>query len=151
MTLETRALDSLKESIRSVPGAATEVGLFRNRAARTDTALENPTIGAWHEFGVVEENLPERSWLRMPLMTQLTPKRLAEIDWAVILQKRGIKRALAKLGAICLEIIHEAFTTRGFGQWASLRPRTIRKKGNSKILIDTDQMRKAVDFRVVEK
>jgi hypothetical protein len=53
----------------------------------------------------------------------------------------GVKSAVKLLGVMGEETVQEAFATGGFGQWPALRPRTIQRKGSSRILIDSAQLR----------
>lgn len=126
-----------------------QVGLFQDTAGRSadkGRIVDNPSLGATHEFG--SGNIPERSWLRMPLTLHLGPV-MQGIDWFDSLSRRGVKRTLAFLGVLGEEVVQESFATRGWGAWKELAKETIRKKGSSAILIETAQMRKAISSRVV--
>ncbi len=147
-------LTALRKQIKLAGNARAHVGLFKEnsgRVAEPGRIASNPSLGAEHEYGNPENKLPERSWLRMPLLTKLTPKMLATVDWVAIIRKRGLMRALASLGAMGEQVVQEAFATRGFGNWKPLEPETVKRKGGStKILIETNQMRRAVASRVVK-
>jgi hypothetical protein len=45
--------------------------------------------------------------------------------------------------------VQEAFDTRGFGSWKPNAPETVELKGSDAPLIDSAQMRHAVDSRAV--
>lgn len=147
-------LTKLRRDLDVIETMRTRVGLFGEDAQRTD-GKSNPEIGLFHEqpkdveFGSTVRKLPQRSFLRMPLMTQLTPKRLAEIPWLEIIQRRGAKQALKLLGIVGEEVVQEAFATGGYGNWPALAPSTVAKKGSSAILIDKAEMRKAITSIVV--
>lgn len=153
VTYNKLGLTALRKQLALAKTARAHVGLFKESAMRvtTEGRIErNPDLGFEHEFGNLEKHLPERSFLRMPLLTKLTPKRLAEVNWIQTIRKRGLLRALKLLGTIGEEVVQEAFATRGFGMWQELHPRTIRRKGGSTaILIETNQMRNAITSRVV--
>lgn len=143
----------LRRQVGELEAGRVQVGLFSDTAARSadrGRISDNPSLGAIHEFGDPKHAIPERSFIRMPLMTQLGPQLLAKgASWLFVLRTRGAKRTLALLGALAEDVIQEAFSTAGFGQWPELRPATVRKKGSSRILIESAQMRKAVAFRVI--
>lgn len=147
------ALQTLRRQVGELEGARVQVGLFADTAGRSadhNRIAHNPSLGYVHEFGDIKHNIPERSWLRMPLMTQLGPLIMAKgTSWLYLLRTRGVKRMLAFLGALGEDVIQEAFSTRGFGQWVALKPATIRRKKSSAILIESAQMRKAVAYRVI--
>lgn len=135
--------------------------------------LNNPTLGLIHEFGTKGEvvtvasgetgphaqkdiqirtraPIPARSFLRMPLTLEL-PREIEKIGravWRKIILKKGIVAALGDLGTTARNVVDKAFETGGFGQWAPNSPVTIRRKGSSKPLIDTAQLRKSVTYEV---
>lgn len=146
-------LQTLRRQVGELEAGRVQVGLFADTAARSaepGRISHNPGLGAVHEFGDPKHNIPERSFIRMPLMTQLGAQILAKgQSWLFVLRTRGAKRTLALLGALAEDIIQESFATAGWGQWPELKRATIRKKGSSRILIESAQMRKAVAFRVI--
>ena len=57
-----------------------------------------------------------------------------------------------KKGGIAGEnLIDEAFDTGGFGTWPPISQNTAKKKGNDKILIETDQLHKSRVSKVINK
>lgn len=118
-----------------------------------DEPMTNPEIAAKNEFGV---GVPRRSMLRMPL--HLYGDRIvkeAKADATEQLKNVGrapqaaAKRILTRLGIAGENLVQEAFDTGGFGSWAQNSPTTIALKGSDAPLIDTAQLRRAVDSRVV--
>lgn len=146
-------LQTLQRQLGELEASRTQVGLLRETAGRVSDPgriSENPSLGFVHEFGDPEHNIPERSFIRMPLMTQLGRIILARgTSWLYLLRTRGAKRTLAFLGAVAEDVIQEGFATRGFGNWPELSRITIRRKKSSAILIESAQMRKAVTYRVI--
>lgn len=128
-----------------------QVGIFGNKSARKDGGdLSNADVGAVHEFGSFSDNIPMRSFLRMPLNTQsdqilkqVTPgsRELVATGKMTLLLKR--------LGIACENVIQAAFASRGFGTWKPNKPATIRRKGSDVPLIDTAQLRRSIASRVV--
>lgn len=107
-------------------------------------------IGAVHEFGSPAHGIPERSWLR----SSLTESR----DKFVALNKRNLVRimegqmsvdqALSQLGAFAAGQAQKKIAS---GPFAELLARTIKRKGSSKPLNDTGNMRQSVTFEVGDK
>ena len=126
------------------------LGGFDGRQSKEGEAAGNASIGAAHEFGVISRNLPARSFLRMPVITQL-PAALSATDkqlWHKVIIKKGVIGALELLGAYALDSIHLAFETGGFGLWQKLKRATIRRKKSSAILIDTAQLRQSITAEI---
>lgn len=151
---DRRALTKLRRDLKVLVKGRAQVGLFAEKSMRSDGET-NPQIGAYHEqpkdmeFGSIARKLPQRSFLRMPLMTQLTPQRLNKIPWYRLLLRDGPKKLLTRFGLMGEEVVQEAFSTGGYGNWKELSQSTINRKGTTAILIDKAEMRKAVDSRVV--
>lgn len=152
-------LKTLMRQVEELPTVKVQVGLFADNAGRVadrGRIDDNPSLGYVHEFGMMIHHpkrntitvIPERSFIRVPLMTKLGAL-VQETNWFAIMAKRGVKRVLAHLGILAEDVIQEAFATRGYGLWPSLSQTTINRKGSSAILIESAQMRKAVASRVV--
>lgn len=119
----------------------------------SDEGLTNPQIAAKHEFGI---GVPRRSMLRMPL--HLHGDRVlkeAQADAREQLKnvgkspRRTAKKILDRLGIAGENLVQDAFATGGFGSWKPNAPATIALKGSAAPLIDTAQLRRAVDSRTV--
>jgi hypothetical protein len=146
-------LQTLRRQVGEIETHRAQVGLFADNAGRSadeNRIAHNPSLGFVHEFGDIKHNIPERSFIRMPLWSKLGDLiTMQGTNWLYIMRTRGVKRMLAHLGAMAEDLIQEAFSTRGFGQWPELKRETIRRKGSSAILIESAQMRKAVAYRVI--
>jgi hypothetical protein len=127
-----------------------KVGIFSDDSQRSDGDLTNVQIGARHEFGVISEGLPRRSFLNDPI--ELKRKELLKkadgIIKANIDKEGGAEKIFELIGIVGEAIVQEAFETGGFGTWQSLSERTINKKESSQILIDSSQLRRAVISKV---
>ena len=119
------------------------------RPGKTDASVTNAEIGAIHEFGSITRGIPARSFLRMPLhrRAQTLVKRFSVIFRAAA-AKGDMKKALTLLGIACENEIQRAFETHGWGTWPPNSPKTIERKGSASPLIDTAQLRRAIDSRV---
>lgn len=134
-----------------------KVGLIggKGKELHTDSDTNNATIGLVHEMGSKTNNIPQRSFLRMPI-----EQKKKEIVKFVLAGKNKIIKGISKgtlqflyerLSIGAETQILDAFYTGGFGQWAKLKASTIARKGSSSILIDTGQLRKAITSKIVKK
>lgn len=129
-----------------------EVGILGADAVkeRDDIKETNAYIGAIHEFGSVEQNIPARSFLRMPLETKLPDEIRKGSEKFIEYAAAGkLEHWFYKLGYKAEKIIDEAFETGGFGTWQPLSPITVALKGSDKILVDTAQLRSSITSEVV--
>ena len=113
--------------------------------------LNNAEIGAIHEFGSPGGQIPERSFLRMPILSRLDgeiQKAGNNAQWKAVFAQNGLKGVLDRVGKISEALVLKAFGTGGFGRWAQLKPSTIRKKGSSEILIETQSLEEAITYEV---
>lgn len=133
-------------------GSSGKVNRFDiNSSTQTKDDLNNPSLGLIHEFGSATQNIPARSFLRVPLVTEL-PNKMRLIGakvWSALVEKQGIRFALEQLGLAGVQVVEMAFRTGGYGQWAPLKAFTIRRKGSAAILIDSGQLRRSVSSAVV--
>lgn len=120
--------------------------------------LTNAQIGAIHEFGSPGDKIPERSFLRMPILSKLGDelKTIPGSDWKNVFadgaeesQSGGLIAVLRVVGQAAVNVVQDAFNTGGFGRWAKLSKATIARKGSSEILIETTQLRRSITFAVV--
>lgn len=159
-----KGLRTLQTRLAELEKRAVKIGLLASTAHRTPTESDrinhNPSLGAIHEFGLSYTvrktgstvTIPERSFLRMPLTQhfgEVTFKSGA--SWADILMLRGSLAVLQQLGKAGERTIQEAFDTKGWGQWPPLSKLTIwkKKRNRTAILIETEQLRRAITSQVV--
>lgn len=160
-------LDQLSADIRENMKARVHVGVLRDHNARTAGDSNNATIGLVHEFGSPTKNIPERSWLRMPLIVKL-PDVIAQAGpefWRKLILEKGILKGLKGLGIAAEDSIQQAFETGGFGKWVPWSKRYGRKRelevralfGDivgpvhpGSLLIQTGELRQSVTSRVVK-
>jgi len=132
-----------------------KVGILGGHSGRNDGDLSNADVALIHEFGVPDNNIPERSILRVPLMDQM-PGRVANmtIDKTDTIDLDAI---IYKVGAIGKAVVQEGFTNNGYGKWPPSQ-KVVRNlaKGAWKqfagdTLVDTGQLRDSIDFEVVKQ
>jgi hypothetical protein len=131
-----------------------KVGVLGNKDNRNDgDPLGNAGIGLVQEVGSITNKIPARSFLRMPLETK-RDRLQATFEKTGVKKKLlegNVKGAMQDLGFVAEEIIDDAFKSSGFGNWAKNAPSTVIRKGSSKPLIDTSQLRPSITSEVVEK
>lgn len=120
--------------------------------------LTNAQIGAIHEFGSPGDRIPERSFLRMPILSRLGEelKTVSDAEWKAVFwqgtadsRSGGLIAVLRIVGQAAVHVVLDAFATGGFGRWAKLSPKTIARKGSSEILIETTQLERSITYAVV--
>ncbi len=152
-------LDGLDKMQAEMKEYVTRVGIFANKAVREDGAeINNPTIGAIHEFGAEGAHIPPRSFLRMPLDLKRRELMTAfETNAANQAIDAGEFRKVFKiLGVKAEAIVQDAFSSGGFGQWLDIKDSTkAAKTRNGKtgetILVDTSDLKKSIGSDVVRK
>ncbi len=111
--------------------------------------LTNAQIGAIHEFGSEEHNIPQRSFLRMPiavnLQRELSAQDISDGLIVAIANDRSLEPLFFRIGLIAESIVGEAFDTGGFGAW---KPSNMSGKKNKQTLVETTQLRNAITSEV---
>jgi phage gpG-like protein len=105
------------------------------------------TIAAVHEFGSPEHNIPERSFLRGGIRRAAPKLNAVNIDSLrkVLLAKMSIEQAIEKLGMVAAGEVKREFIV---GDFVPNKPATIKRKGSSRPLVDTGQLRQSITFIV---
>lgn len=146
MSIDTRGLDQLILSMSNrIPDI--KIGIIGD-SARSDGKLANAEIGAIHEFGLGGH--PERSFLRVPLRTQMPVKmKSAKMDRAAlmrVLKSGNLTPWCQKIAVIAEAVVQEAFETGGYGEW---EPSDMKNKKIQMTLIETTQLRNSIATEVV--
>lgn len=158
VSLEMGKLKALTADLAKYKRHRIHVGVFSNHDARSgkgigpsDPTLGNAEIGTIQEFGSIEKNIPERSFLRVPLMSYLPDaiRTLGPNSWRKLIIQDGLLKALKTLGGTAANTVENAFWTRGYGQWAANKKRTIQQKKSDSPLIDGGELAQSVTYRVV--
>jgi hypothetical protein len=114
--------------------------------------LMNWELGFIHEYGSTERHIPARSFLNMPLRVK-GQEIIAQAgkNFTRFVYDSNPLAFWDDLGRRCYNAVQQAFATRGFGNWATDRPRTVAEKGSDAPLIDTGELRRSVDWRVTKR
>jgi len=146
-------LDKFIKTLATANNLGVKVGILAKKSSRKGGADSNASIGVKHEFGSYTKNIPERSFIRMPL-EQKSDEIIREVNrlaWDVILTSGNITPLLKKAGVAAEGVIGKAFKTGGFGQWAPIKPATEARKKSDKILIETSQLQRSIMSAVVKR
>lgn len=124
-----------------------KVGILGSSGAR-DGAKTNAEVGAHHEFGT--ENLPIRSFLRMPISLRLDKEMQSanlydEDTIRKIIEENSLEFLLGKIGVAAEAVVSDAFSTGGFGHWK--KSNMAYKKVHS-TLVETQQLRDSITSEV---
>mgnify|MGYP001381330246 CR=1 FL=1 len=142
---DLRVFDELKR--RLIGERVVKVGFPRGKFEVDGTPVAQ--VAAIHEFGSPERRIPERSFLRSAIRErQAEIIRLNKVSLVKIIRGQlTSEQALNQLGEMAKGSVQQKI--RG-GDFAPLRPSTVKRKGSSKPLIDTGQMVQSVSYVVGE-
>ena len=128
------------------------------RATESGETLTNAQIGFIQEFGRLQgkPRIPARSFIVMPLKLYFGDflkdrKSITKEEFEKAIRSGKADKFAQKLGIIAEEVIQTAFETEGFGNWDPNSPVTVAKKGSSKPLIDTGELRRSISSEVIKK
>lgn len=146
-----RGWDRIKRELGHNRGKAhVAVGILAKDAARTtgDAAyIDNPTLGAIHEFGSSDGHIPERSFIRATVDANVDKYRrlMSRLLSRVVMGYLEDRKVLSILGArIRADIVNRI----NAGIEPKLADSTADKKGSSKPLIDTGNLKRSINYEV---
>jgi hypothetical protein len=142
MTERDMGWKRIKRELAALDGAYTQVGLQQGDEHKS-FGQAVAEIGAIHEFGAPGAGIPRRSWLSTALEKNVRSLRglKTRLLNSIYEGKRSAVQALGLLGQVHEDQVKANIVD---GEFAPLKPETIRRKGSSKPLIDTAQMRQSV-------
>jgi len=150
-------LDGLEDIARKLGDSlVARVGILGSDVARKgndDSGMDNGEIGVIHEFGSETNNIPARSFLRMPVETH-AKEIVKSMDSPAVRKavEAGDAVTVFKILGMAAEgYVKQAFSTGGYGKWPANTPETVARKGSSKPLIDTGELRRSITSDVVKK
>jgi hypothetical protein len=136
----------LLEQIKSIKGAAVDVGVLGDKAAASHGETTVADVATFHEFGL---GVPERSFIRgyvdeneagaAKLALKAAQSVAKGLDVDTVLNVVG----LSHVGGMQARIAE--------GIDPALSPATIEKKGSATPLVDTGQLRSAITHRIVKR
>jgi hypothetical protein len=131
-----------------VSGAHVLVGVTSAKGSEEHegaTKLSVASVGAVHEFGL--GNAPERSFVRAAIdeNESTIQRRTKQLAKAIILGRHTQKSALEVLGVWLKGVMVKRINA---GIEPELKEATVKRKGSSKPLVDTGQLKGSIDFEV---
>ena len=149
-TLKDKGLNDLIKAFKTKPKIRVGVLVAKNARNESDDTSDNVKIGAIHEFG--QGNMPQRSFLRMPMVMELENK----LNKSGVFDEKALKDVIAdkslmpwaqKVGAVGVDTVLEAFATGGFGQWPKSNMSRKSKK-NKMTLVENGYLRDSIGWDV---
>jgi phage gpG-like protein len=124
-----------------------EVGAFGGHSGKRPITM--PDLAAIHEYGAPSRNIPERSFVRASItlnQSKYGKFLLGEVKSLLLLKTTPmkIKQILGMQAAADVQMYMVN------GKFAPLKAKTIKRKGSSKPLIDTGQLRQSITYKVVD-
>lgn len=140
---------SYETNIKEFRESIIKVGIIEKNggAIHTDSNLTVAQVGAIHEFGVPENNIPKRSFIREPIINeQKKINGFIKMKFSQVAQNSmTATTALNQIGLFVSGINQKSFVKNN---WTPNSPVTVQIKGSSKPLIDTGQLRQSISYSV---
>lgn len=137
--------------VRTIGDREVLVGFPASANTRSGGEITNAALGYIHDNGSPAANIPARPFMR-PGVENARAEAAAIFRDAAARELRGetgaIERSLHLVGLLVVGSIQRKITE---GPFEPLRPATIRRKGSSRPLIDTGQMRQAVSHVIRDR
>jgi phage gpG-like protein len=107
----------------------------------------NAEIAAAHEYGAPARGLPQRSFLRVPISSNLnkaleTERAFSDKELKSVVKEKSVKPWLEKVGKVAEKVVMDAFDSGGDGKWPPVKHPE--RKHNAQILVETTQLRQSI-------
>lgn len=143
---ERGGLTGVKERLEALKKTTVKAGVPKKTNSR-EGGIGNAGILYIHEFGI---GVPERSVLRSTIIeNQSKYKEIIQnnITPSIMANRMSVLDAYARLGIVVTNDIKLKFVN---GTFTPLNEKTIKRKGSSKPLIDTGELRSSIDYEVTD-
>lgn len=106
------------------------------------------SIALIHEFGSIARNIPARPFLRPTLRGNINKysRILQQKATAILLGRISLHQALSLVGQAAQTDVQKYIVEHA--NFAPLKPSTIKRKGSSRPLVDTGQLRQSIRYRI---
>lgn len=139
--------DAAMKGLVGVSGMYIKAGLLEG--SKRDDGLNQAEIGAVHEFGSKDGNIPSRSFIRSWLRDKKGDiQKMVKVVYNRIVDGKDPKQSMKLLGKFSKDGIVKQLL--GLSS-PPLSAKWIAKKKSSKLLIDTGSMMKAINYKVFKK
>ena len=141
------ALARIVENVRSMGLNKLEVGL-PSGGRHSGTELSMHELGMVHEYGSPTRGIPARPFIQPSIKdnTDKYKQLMRQQATKLIFRQTSLNNALSLVGEVAKADIQKYMLSASF---TPLSAATIERKGSSKPLIDTGQMRNAITYEVV--
>ena len=145
--IDPKALDRLRPRLVG-DNRVVNVGVPEGKREEDGTPVA--MIAAVHEFGSPSQGIPERPFLRVAVQRNRQKYvRLNRINLVKMLRGQAtVEQALGQLGEMAKGDVQTEIRS---GDFAPLKPATIKRKGSSRPLIDTGQMVQSIAWELGDK
>ena len=145
--IDPKALDRLRQRLVG-DNRVVNVGVPEGKREEDGTPVA--MIAAVHEFGSPSQGIPERPFLRVAVQRNRQKYvRLNRINLVKMLRGQAtVDQALGQLGEMAKGDVQTEIRS---GDFAPLKPATIKRKGSSRPLIDTGQMVQSIAWELGDK
>lgn len=145
--IDPKALDRLRQRLVG-DNRVVNVGVPEGKREEDGTPVA--MIAAVHEFGSPSQGIPERPFLRVAVQRNRQKYvRLNRINLVKMLRGQAtVEQALGQLGEMAKGDVQTEIRS---GNFAPLKPATIKRKGSSRPLIDTGQMVQSIAWELGDK
>lgn len=145
--IDPKALDRLRQRL---VGDNRVVNVGVPEGTREEDGTPVAMIAAVHEFGSPSQGIPERPFLRVAVQRNRQKYvRLNRINLVKMLRGQAtVDQALGQLGEMAKGDVQTEIRS---GDFAPLKPATIKRKGSSRPLIDTGQMVQSIAWELGDK
>lgn len=145
--IDPKALDRLRQRLVG-DNRVVNVGVPEGKREEDGTPVA--MIAAVHEFGSPSQGIPERPFLRVAVQRNRQKYvRLNRINLVKMLRgQAAVEQALGQLGEMAKGDVQTEIRS---GDFAPLKPATIKRKGSSRPLIDTGQMVQSIAWELGDK
>lgn len=140
-----KGLQKIEAFLKDMQGHKLYVGVTKSSNSRPKDGASNALIAYVHEFGV---GVPERSFLRSTVLEQAQKYVKIQRDNIIPAIKSGVmtaEEAYRRLGIVASNDVKLKITN---GPFTALDQKTIDRKGSSKPLIDTGELRQSITYEV---
>lgn len=144
-----RGWKRLGRIIRLARRPSVTVGIHGRDKGRSEGAINNVGLAAIHEFGAPLANVPERSFIRSTVDSELKvwQRLLGKLGGSIYALELPVEGALEIVGLKMSSDIQRTIN-KGRPEWDDLKPATIARKASAKALIDTRELLRSVKHYV---
>lgn len=145
--VDARVFDELKNRL-GADKRVVKVGFPAGKQEADETPVA--MVAAVHEFGAPQRGIPERPFLRVAIRKNKDKyHRLNHVNLIKLIKgQTTVDTALSQLGEMAKGDVQQEIRN---GDFAPLKPETVKAKGSSKPLIDSGQMVQSVSWELGDR